>query len=153
MEFKIEAGAKINLLTKEEVGEVFAGWKAELARGIKFRTFSIRTDVAGGVFSTTNVDFAGPDAGFVWAVTRLAISGAGLVLGTDLANVYVDDVTPSKLVMSGLTRQATWDIPGLILTGGSRVIVTGVGTGATGTDVTVSGAAIEVPLQLAWQLL
>jgi hypothetical protein len=88
-----------------------------------------------------------------WAVTRYAVSGNGFVAGTDLFSTYVDEITPSKLVESGLTRGARYDPPTLVVNGPENLVLTGVGTGATGTDVTVSGAAIELPIHLAYQLL
>jgi hypothetical protein len=149
MRFKLQAGAELDLLNREEMREELDAWSTELRRGIRFRQISGRTDRAGGVYTLT-VD--GPREGFMWAVTRLFVSGGGVVAGTDVFSVYVDEVTPSKLVESGLTRGQRWDVPTLQLDGGSVLIVSGVGTGA-GTDVTASGQAVEIPMQAAWQLL
>jgi hypothetical protein len=158
-EFEIKAGAKLDLLNKAEMREVLVGWYAEIGRGIKFRQFSGQGTVAGAVWTIggnaadNRRDPLGPEAGMLWAVTRLAVSGNGVIPGTDLFSVFVNEITPSKLVESGLTRGAKYDVGVLVLTGNDRLALAGAGTGVAGTDVTVSGAAIEVPVQLAWQLL
>lgn len=71
----------------------------------------------------------------------------------DTYAVYVDEVAPSKLIQAGITRGAVWDTPLVVLAGGQRLVLAGIGTGTGGTDVTVSGQVVELPIQLAWQLL
>lgn len=156
MKFKLQAGAELDLITEHEMRGVLADWMAEITRGVKFRQFSARADVSGGVWTITqdrnNSDVLGPAGGMIWAVTRIAVAGNGFVAGTDTFSVYTDEITPSKLIESGLTRGARWTPPVVTLNGSEKLALSGVGTGA-GTDVTVSGQAIELPLQLAWQLL
>ena len=163
MKFTIHAGAEMETLTQGELSEeltaALSAWRAELGRGAKWRKFSARADVAAGVWtiggaSAPNNDkyATGPQPGFTWAVTRVAVAGNGVIAGTDLWSVYVDDVTPSRLVTSGHTRFQTYDVGVLVLNGGEQLTLNGVGTGA-GTDVTVSGQAVEIPEQLAWMLL
>jgi hypothetical protein len=148
VEFKL--GAKLDMLNKSEMRETLAAWWAEIARGVRFRRFNGQATVAGGVWDMgTRV---GPREDFVWAVTRIAVTGGGLVLGTDTWQVAVNEAQPGSIVGTGFTRNAPFDVPTLILNGGDLLRVNGVGTGA-GTDVAVSGAAIEVPTQLSWQLL
>jgi hypothetical protein len=159
MKFKIQAGAEFDVLTQSELRETLDGWYVEISRGIKFRKFSAQGNVSagawaiGGQAADNDKDPLGPAPGFVWAITRVAISGNGVVPGTDLYAVYVDEVTPTKLVTSGLTRGQIYDVGVLVLNGGERLALAGVGTGGTGTDVTLSGQAVELPVQLAWQLL
>lgn len=158
MKAKLQAGMELDLLSKAEVAEVLtearASWQKEIARGVRFRSFSSVATVAGGVWSigaAAGVDQLGPREGFIWSVTRIAVSGPGLVLGTDLFSAYVSEVTPVKLIQSGLTRGAQWDMGVLVLVGGDRLTLAGVGTGVG--EVYVSGAAVELPVQLAFQLL
>lgn len=159
MKFKLQAGAELDILSAPEVRQILGSWFTEVTRGIKFRQFSGRAALAGGVWTiggnaTDNrQDVLGPEPGLLWAVTRIAVSGNGFVPGTDAFSVYIDEVTPSKLIESGLTRGARWDVPIVQLNGGERLTLSGVGTGVNGTDVVVSGQAVEVPAQLAWQLL
>jgi hypothetical protein len=154
--FKITANADIDLLTKEEVAEVLSGWMAEIARGVRFRNFSGQTVLAGGVYTIglSGQDPIGPREGFLWSVVRISVSGAGVAAaGTDLYSVFDSEVSPSKLVASGLTRGKEWNTGGFVLDGGSQLVVSGVGTGTAGAPVVVAGQAIEIPVQLAWRLL
>jgi len=157
MKAKIQAGAELDLLNRAELTEVLGAWATELTRGVKFRQFSGAATVSGGVWTIGGPQAdnrqspLGPEPGFVWAVTRVAASGPGLVAGTDLWSLYVDEVTPSKLIQSGITRGSTWTIGALVLVGGGILTASGAGTG-TG-DVTLSGGAVELPAQLAWRLL
>lgn len=154
MKFKLTGGAELDLLTKAEVAEVLAGWMAEVSRGIKFRKFSASGVVNAGTFAVgvNSAEHMGPSAGMVWSVTRIAVSGSGLVLGTDLWGAYANAASAASLIEGGLLRGRTWDPAVTVLNPNDTLVVAGVATGA-GTDVTVSGAAIEIPVQLAWQLL
>lgn len=167
MKFKIEAGAELDLISRGELREELAiatgAWREEISRGVKWRKFSAQgvvgtpnpagTWLIGAGAPNNSKDTLGPDVGFVWAVTRIAVSGNGFVPGTDLFSVYVDEISPSRLVISGLTRGNTWDVGTFVLHSGEALALSGAGTGVAGTDVTVSGQAVEVPAQLAWQLL
>jgi len=159
VKFTIKAGAELDILTQKELRETLDSWMKEISRGVKFRKFSGQGVVVGGAYliggqgADNDTAALGPQPGFVWAVTRLAVSGNGVVPGTDLYSVYVDEITPSKLVTSGLTRGQIYDVGVLVLNGGERLAITGVGTGVSGVDVTLSGQAVELPVQLAWQLL
>lgn len=163
MKAKFQVGSEIEFLTKDELGEelktALGAWRTEIGRGVRWRKFSGQGTVAGGAWviggtgANNDKDPLGPQPGFVWAVTRIAVSGNGFVPGTDAFSVYVGEAVPSRLVITGLTRGETWDVAVLVLNGGEELALTGVGTGLAGTDVTVSGQAVELPSQLAWQLL
>lgn len=157
MKFKIQANADIDLLTKDEVKDVLVGWMAEIARGVKFRSFSASGTGAGGgaVYTIDGAATAnlGPQAGFTWAVMRLYVSGAGVTAGTDLFSVFANAADPSRLVVSGLTRGKEWGSGGFVLNGNDRIVVQGVATGTAGGAVVIAGQAIEVPQQLAYRLV
>jgi hypothetical protein len=85
-------------------------------------------------------------------VTGIAVSGNGFNPAADTYSVFFDEASPTKLVRSGLTRDSTWDVGSLVIDGASGLALSGVGT-AGGTEIWVSGRAVEVPVQLAWQLL
>jgi hypothetical protein len=146
--FKLQAGMELDLLTRKEVLETLQAWHAELVRGVHFRSIVERTEQVAAAFSAT----LRPPAGFVWSVTILALSGNGINLGADTFTIYRDEVAPSKLVASAISRQREWDAGVLVVEGPNALVVTGPATGVAGTDVFVTGAAIEVPEQLAWQL-
>ncbi len=153
--FKIQANADIDLLTKDEVHEVFAGWMAELARGIKWRNFTARDTTAVGTYTIglDGSDALGPAPGFVWSVLRVYISGLGVTAGTDAYSVFTNDNSPTMLVRSGLTRGGEWGPGGFVLNGGDRLVIAGATTGTANADIVLSGQAIEMPVQLAYQLL
>lgn len=157
MRVKLEAGAQLDLITAEEVRNTLDAWYSEIMRGVTFRYIGGQTNQAAGVFSiggaSDSEDVLGPRAGFMWAVTRLAVSGNGFNPAADTFTVYINDQSPSKLVVQNIVRQQLFDMGVLVLTAKDRLLVTGPATGAAGTDVTLSGAAIEVPVQLAWKLL
>jgi hypothetical protein len=149
MKFKLQAGMDLDLLTKDEVRAELKSWQAELVRGITFRTLSQRVDAA----AAWTMDPIGPAAGFVWSLTRVAVAGNGLVLAADTFNLFFGGATNSPgAIATGLLRQKEWD-PGVLVVAGPRtVVITGAATG-TGTDVFASLSVIELPVQLAWQLL
>lgn len=161
-EFTIQAGAKIDLFTKKEATEVLRGWFEEIHRGVKFQEFAAQaTANAAGIWTvggsgSTARDTLGPQDGFVWAVTRLAVSGGGFDRTADDYSVYTDEITASKLVVTvpGVatsTGSWEWDTPGLVLVGGRSLALQGQATAES--VITVSGAAVELPIQLAYQLL
>lgn len=158
--FKIQANADIELLTRDEVRDVLRGWMEEIHRGLRFQEFSVTATVAGAgtwqVAAPGPHDTLGPAPGMVWAITRVAVSGPGFARATNDFSVYKDEISPSKLVITvpGVatsTASWEWDVGGLILVGGRRLAFAGAGT--AGQQVTVAGEAVEVPVQLAWQLI
>lgn len=163
MKFKLQAGAELEMLTKaelrEELAEAMTAWRQEIARGVRFRKFSasgVRTGgtwAIGGDVGNNDTAQLGPQSGFVWALTRLIVSGGGIVAGTDAWQAYLDVTTPSRLLASTTNSNGVSFDPGaVVLVSGETLAFTGVGTGA-GTDVTVAGHAVELPIGLAWHLL
>lgn len=160
MKVEIQAGAKLDVLSPDEMddklGKLSKSWMTELARGVKFRDLpATKTTVAAGTWSIgATGDQLRPNPGFVWAVTRLAVTGGGLVQGTDTYSIFKNDVSGAKTVRINQQRQSIFHQTELVLTESDSLIVTGVGTGvAVPPDVILAGAVIELPIQLAWQLL
>jgi len=163
MEVKLEAGARLDFLTKDEVRAELRAWGLEITRGIKFKQFSATVNLTAatftiGGFGASVAETLGPAPGFVWAVTRVAMSGAGFLPAADSYSVFIDEITASKFVVgvpgvAASTAAHEWNVPGLILNGGERLAVSGGSTGVAGTPITLSGQAVELPVQLAWQLL
>jgi hypothetical protein len=157
---KFEVGAELDLLNSTEAEaamlSALQSWSREVGRGVKYRTPSATGRVAGGVWTIdgralTNQTL-GPDPGMVWSVMRAVVSGGGIVLGTDLWNLYHGDANPSKLIDARLTVMRQFNIGAVVLTNNDVLVAQGVGTGA-GTDVTLALSVVELPYQLAWQLL
>jgi len=156
MKVKIQAGAEIDTLTREELRAELTAWRGEIGRGVKFRKSSVTTvALAGNLFNTggTKDTEIGPNAGMILAITSVWVSGAGFTAGTDTFSVFVNEIAPSNLRTSGLTRGKDWAQTGLVLVGNDRLFTSGTAAGAAGTAVAVAWSGIEVPEQLAWMLL
>jgi hypothetical protein len=156
MKAKFEVGADIDFLTRDELRAELSGWLAEISRGVRFRAFTGTGTVAGGVWQITSDTPGGKDlgpaAGILWSVTGLIVSGSGYSPAADTYSVYLGDVSAARLQRSAIVRDTSWDVGGLVLTGPERLALAGVGTGA-GTEIVVSGRAVEVPIHLGWQLI
>jgi hypothetical protein len=160
MEVELKVGAKLDLLNAAEaegaMRNALASWSREIGRGVKFRTASGRSNAAAGAFTIdgSQVQDIGPEPGMVWSVMRAVIVGNGVVAGTDLWSLYQGDANPSKLIDSRLTAgiMRQFNVGAVVLTSGDNLVATGAATGA-GVDVTLSLGVIELPYQLAWQLL
>jgi len=152
MKVTLKAGAELDLLTATEVREVLAAWHTEIRRGVRWRQFSAHTIDSGATFalgglSDARNDVLGPAEGMIWAVTRIAVSGAGFNPAADAVNVFVDEVSPTKFVATlpagaASTAAMTWTVPGLVLDGGSRLAVTGGSTGTAGGDIVLGAATV-----------
>lgn len=160
MRAEIKAGAAIELLTQSELREeltaAMQGWRAELARGVKFVKFQASTNVVTGRWELGgNAAFnanLGPRPGFMWSITRIAVSGNGFDPTSDDWEMYSDAVQPSKFILQNIGFGDQWDPGVIVLTGPEQLAFSGAGTGS-GTDIHVSGGAIEVPVQQAWRLI
>lgn len=162
MKFSLKGGAEIEVATPGEVKELLSAdrqaWQSELARGVDWRDISAQGAKSGALWSldantpNNNKDDIGPNPGFVWCVTRLYVSGSGVIAGTDIFSVFTDEASATKLVASGMTRGKEWDVGVFVLHGGKTLALSGAATGA-GTDIWVAGQAVQMPRQLLWQLL
>lgn len=158
---KIQAGKMIDALTRKELddalGSHLRSWVAETAIGGKYVRFSGSSAVASATVNLgghVGQTFLGPNPGFVWDVRRLRISG---LTAADVVNVYVNDNSVANLVQSTTdlgdsptNRYFSWDRT-VVLYPGDALKVYGTSIAATGT-ITVSGAALELPIGLAWKL-
>lgn len=160
MKVKLEANAVFDLLTKQELDESLRGWMAEIARGARFRSLSAQAPVNGGVFTLADINSPNvpgqtklaPEDGFVWSVTRLTVGDIGFKQGTDAYTVYRNQVSPSQQIGMARITDSLWDVGQFILNPKEQVVVSGAAT-LGGAQVTVSIGVVELPVQLAWQLL
>jgi hypothetical protein len=144
---------EIDTLTREELRDELRGWMVEITRGVRFRTFAaVAEPAAPGAWTITEPrDQLGPAAGMIWAVTRIAVSGAAFTQGTDVFRVYLNDVSPAVLVAQSRQDTLFVDIGSLIVNPGDTLAF--AGTAAAAGQLFVSGQAAELPAQLAWQLV
>lgn len=166
--FKIQAGAEIDTVTRDEMKEVLRhglrDWMVEIIKGARPVRFSGWGNVSSGAVTiggatgnATATGAMGPAQGMVWSVKRLYVGG----LGTgDVLNVYVNNASPFDQVTAGVgsTQPPTVTLPyvkfgsnELILSSGDQLLLTGSGLTATG-QITVAGQAWELPEGMMWRL-
>jgi hypothetical protein len=156
MRFKVQAGAEIDIPSAQEIRAEFDGamtsWAAEIGRGDKYRRFSTVGIVSGGLLNIgQHTDQrVGPEAGFVWAVKRLALSNYNPDTEGNALDLYVSSPNSSALVMPDMDNYNSFDANQLVLYGGETLYVSGthVGDGR----VWLTGQARELPVGLAWRL-
>lgn len=160
MKVKIQAGAEIDTLTADELKGVLRDWMVEAMRGPVPKRFSAQGTITGAALTIdgqNGTGTLGPEAGMVWVVTRIAVSG--LTNATDATALFVNGTHPSNLVLPSLTGVAgavgyhEFPAQQVVLTGNDRLILASTGAiAATGT-VTLAGQAWEMPIGLVWKLL
>jgi hypothetical protein len=154
---KIEAGATFETISQAEMREVLADWLDEVRRGVRY----VRRAMAGVVDGTGALalgsgisavgDDMGPDGSFLWAVNRIAVHG---LTANQKVSIFANAVSPGSFqcFVQEAAGHAIFPGPGLILNASERLLATGTGLTA-GAAVAVAIQAIELPIQLAWQLL
>lgn len=156
MEFEIQAGAKIDIMTPAEMRRELAAWMAEVRRGVKFRRAGAQGQASGGTFridASLHTGDVGPAAGFLWSVTSIAVQGGAYDLTADTFAAYVGEPSGSTVVATGISRRIGFSIGELVLNGPDSLTITGLATGTDGTDVSATLLVAEIPDHLAWQLL
>lgn len=153
-EFKIQAGARINLLTREELRQEMdaarTNWVHEVARGIRYRRFSTfaTSDGAGAIEIGIQGDQRmGPGEGFVWQLGRLSVSAYDPSGGDALA-LYQGSVSDSAIIIPALDTFN--DMLTEVLYPGDTLVV--AGTVSASTQVWVTGQVKEAPVSLLWRL-
>lgn len=148
MKQPIQAGGQIETLTpgefREELPRALRNWFAEVVRGVRFRPL-YGTAPAG---ATLTIEINGPDEGFMWSVTRLAVDGLGAA--TEFVSVYRNEVSPSTLIHPELRTVEFITSPSLVLQPGEKLII--VGSALAAGPYVVTAAVKEVPVSMAWLL-
>lgn len=161
MKFQIKAGAEIDLLTEKELRgaltDIHQAWVTEVARGDRYRRFATKATTNGigqVTFGADNSDaeHIGPNDGYVWALSRLAVvQPDGIGANGDYV-VYLNEVSPSTVVIPGLEFGFhAFQSTEAVLYSGDSLIVTGVNADAN-LSLTLTGQARELPQPLAWRL-
>lgn len=150
MKFKLQAGAELDLLTRDEMRAELQAWLDEIKRGVRFVQRTYKGTVNAGAVLIDDPD-AGPAGSFCWAVTRVSVAGLTMA---ETVNVYLNDVAPSNFVCSiGATPgRELFGSTGLLLNPLNRVIFAQA-SGLAGTEILVGVQSVELPVQLAWQLI
>lgn len=151
MKAKIEAGAEINFVTKDEVRDVLRSWANELTRGARLIRRSIQGIVpTGGILEMS--DGVGPAEGMVWGITRMSVA-PGPVLPQDGLSVYVNTVeSPSAMLIRSLSTDIFPDARGAMIGNGDTLHIVSNGSMVVGEQVTVTMTIREVPALMAWSM-
>ncbi len=156
-EFKMTAGGKFETLTRDELDASLKTWMVESVKGMR----PIRFDAQGaataaavtmGGATTLTGGRLGPEVGYVWAVQRLAVRVEGQ---PGAFSVYVNAANPANLVrdVNALANgYAGFGRDELLLSGSDTLVIQGSTAGESGL-ITVSGAAVEMPVGLLWKWL
>lgn len=155
-------GADVDMLTKSELDSTMRGlqdWMVSVAKGVRPIRISARGK-ANGVSTTLELGGAttlvggrmGPEPGFWWAVTRLAVrvdsqpAAFSLYLNAAETNSHVRDVDGAANGYAGFGAQE-------LLVGNTDSLYLRASGLATDSTISVSGAAVEIPAQLLWKWL
>lgn len=160
MKFKFNAGAELDLLTKNEVEDALKAaardWMVEARRGPKLIDWWGQGVVAadgtlsmGGEAAGADSGRWGPDVGLLWSVRRWNVRG---LTGAEKLSAWIDVPTPQRSVIDGVTGSNVWGSDALVLRGGSRLLFTGTGL-TVGEVITVGGMAWELPAAMMYKLL
>lgn len=159
MKQKFNAGADLDMLTRDEVREVLESsqksWFNEVAKGDRYKRFSIQAPVlAAGtvVIGEDNLTRVGPNDGFVWSLKRLnLVATTAFDFTSDFTYLYINDAHPSSMVRQITAAYTQFGNNEVVLYPGDSLVVTSVSLTA-GEIVTMSGAMRELPISMAWRL-
>ena len=165
METTLKAGAKLDMLNKDELRAVLKtvtqDWFNQVARGDRYRRFSAEGTIAGGALTIGGPEardnVLGPKEGFVWAVKRVALYGlttyddAVPEVFSEPVRLHLNDEGPASLVHPAVQGYQGFNTDELVLYPGDTLLAVGAGLTATGTIV-LTGQARELPMPLAWRI-
>ena len=144
MEFQIQAGGKIDILTDKELKASLENhvkqFNALLSEGVEYFKLSVgigtipSQGTAGGVYAGGIYELGGPEPGYIWSVKNVSYIGLNSVNPTHL---FLNGYSNGDLIYTGLVDKGTAIIGsnGFIVKGGSKII-------AAATAVLTAGATI-----------
>ena len=171
---KLDVGATVDFLNKDELDTILQKYQeqAMLAErqklsGLKYfrlprlyATPASGTVVLGeqwsanGTAQTYTDQIMGPNAGYVWSIRRLSVSGLGTGTSPDLLNIYRNGFhTDAVWQLSGNSFANTFGKTELLLMPGEKLIAASLGSLVSTTQVILSGDAVEVPQQLIGKII
>ena len=156
MHHTLSAGKQLDILTAKEMSALLREWMVDVARGARpVKISSQATADAAGVIRvggtlTPTGGTLGPNPGFWWAVTRLAVRVDGVPAAF---SVFINEENPNNVVrdvLIGANGYAPFGAQELLVGNGDALLVKAAGTANTGV-CTVTGCAVEFPEQLLWK--
>lgn len=152
MKVKLDVGAEIDTLTKDELDDTLDKYakasearERERLRGVKYiRAPRIQGTVGNGTIgsysgipSGTGIQATiggppwGPQQGYAWSIRRIAVGGLANVNATnsDTVGIYRNDNTsPPIAVINASTPHVTFPTLGAVLFGGDSIVIGHVGS-------------------------
>lgn len=170
MKARFDIGAEVDTLTRGELREELARYRAEAdaqaqgaMRGIKyFRLPRLYATPASGTVILGEAwagqpytgQLLGPNEGYIWSVRRLACNGLGTGNSPDLLNIYRNGHSTDPVwQLNGNSWAYTFGKTEMILLPGERLIAASLGSMTATVQVTLTGDAIEVPAQMIGKLV
>jgi hypothetical protein len=156
--YKMSAGAEFETLNKKELDASLKEWMVDAVKGCRPVQISAQGSVTApgtvtlGGATTLTGGVLGPEVGYWWSVTRLAVRVEGQPAAF---SVYLNNADGGHLVrdVNGAANgYATFGQYELLFSGSDALIIQASTVGESGL-VTVSGAAIELPTTLLWKWL
>ena len=152
--FTIEAGAKLDLLTQDELRAALDDQRAPYRAVSIIRLPVLFGQASGGVLAMggdTGQLVQTPDQGYVWAIRHISIEGLTAGATPDVVNVIRGGRTVWKL--SGAPPSAaTFGRGEFMVNAGESLSYTNFGTFAATGQIVVSGTAWQVPGQFVAEL-
>ena len=176
MKVKLDIGAEIDTLTKGELADELKKYRAEgdaieqgRLRGIKYMriprlyaTPASGTVRLGEAWSANGTgqpytgQICGPNEGYVWAFRHLACNGLGTGSTPDELNLYNSGFMGGQEPVwqfNGNNYAYTFSNVQLLLFGGERIIAQSVGSITSTLQISLYGAAVEVPAEQIGKLV
>lgn len=153
---KLQAGAELDILTKQEMASLLREWMVDVARGARPVQIGSQAQAdannvisVGGTITPTGGTL-GPKPGFWWAVTRLSVrvdsvpAAFSLYINEAHSHSHVRDIDGSA------NGYAAFGNNELLIGGSDQLLIRASGTSST-SIATVTGSAIEFPETLLWK--
>lgn len=161
MKQQLHAGATLDVLTKGELVQGLREWMVSDLQGARPFTFSAQSTITGAgdlvVGGEDSTGRTGPEPGFLWLVRRIALQGVNV--GVDPTSIYLDEPLANRLVYPNLTGTAaatgykSFNSGELVLKGDEKIVVASTAALIATGICTLTGAALAVPMNLAWKYL
>lgn len=168
MKFKLDFGADIELLTRDELGgELRAAehrwdllWRTRLA-GLRHMPIPVARgtsdgsgDITLGQTSDPDQPYLGPREGYAWRVVRVSVAILG---ANDQIALYRGDVGKARFVdlLTGTSPAFTASHAVVLHPGDHLVVSTSqiAGSVTANTEVVVSGEVVEAPAEMIGKLI
>jgi hypothetical protein len=152
----IQGGAKLDVPNQAEISAIVSAQLREYLRGIKpMRIPQVSGKAVAGALSVGQPQQSGPQSGYVWAVTRLVVTGLTSGGSPDQVNVYVNDASGNQQPLWNLNGNNfgyTFGFLQVTVRPGEILMMANVGTFAATGLIVLSGEAVECPAEMVAKL-